>query len=434
MKLFNTLMIAMVLTFASATTFAQTSKTVPELVFQNPTLIAGTAGADGAKYRFPSVVSNVDAIVTIRRRSSSSVVLTNIDVSNLGWNKAFQPQLGISGNVPAYQNWWMEFEMRFVDAGTTNDTKIKDFVVTSLDVDGDNASISEYIQLNGVTSAKFCPVTYLVQKPTMALNTLDAGSIKEGETSVMIQGPVQNFTDIDTSATSVMATYTYSNKNVISFYIGAKSSSVISNAGERLNSLWFKSFSLAQQTILPLKMSSFTALYDTKNVTLSWTTDYEKDFSHFVIERSDDGKNFKEVALVFSNGDAEQKTTYQYKDAAVSSSTGVVIYRIRFVENTRESYYSDVRIVRLDKADDAVKITTFPNPVADQVQVTLPSAWQGKAVMLELFNGNGSRVQSQQVTNAAATEVLKLNNLSHGFYVVKATCGNAVAQQRIVKN
>jgi hypothetical protein len=437
MKLFNHLLLRAAMSVITINSFAQSgssNQTVPELVFENSVLISGTAGSNGAEYRFPTVTTGIDAIIKIRRRSDASVTLTNIDVSNLGWSKAFQPQLGIVGNVPANQNWWMEFEVRFVETGTLQAKRINNFVVTSLDVDGDNASISEYTQMNGITSAEFCPVTYLQQRTPMTLSADDNGKYAAEEKCVFVQGPQENFTDIDISATSVMATYTYQNKEAISFFIGAKSTSVISNAGERLNCMWFKSFSLAQQRVLPLRLTSFNAVYDAKNVVLDWTTDFEKDFSHFIIERSLDGKNFKEVALVFSNGDAEQKTTYRFKDAIVNSPDGTLLYRLRFVENSKETYYSQIRVVRLQKEQNKVQISTFPNPAADQVTVSLPALWQGKTVAVELFNANGSRVQNLQLKNAGSAEILKLNNLPRGFYVVQATCNNETAQQRIVKN
>src|SRR5690348_9146065 len=53
-----------------------------QFVFRNATLAAGTAGADGAVYRFPSVATGIDALVKINGRSSSLVKLVSIDLSN----------------------------------------------------------------------------------------------------------------------------------------------------------------------------------------------------------------------------------------------------------------------------------------------------------------------------------------------------------------
>src|SRR5690349_10207721 len=68
-------------------------------VFQNAKLISGKAGADKAVYRFPNAKPGIDALVTIKGRSSSKVVLENIDVTTSGHPKAFQPQVSYNGGT-----------------------------------------------------------------------------------------------------------------------------------------------------------------------------------------------------------------------------------------------------------------------------------------------------------------------------------------------
>ncbi|RYF77179.1 MAG: hypothetical protein EON98_16645, partial [Chitinophagaceae bacterium] len=94
--------VLVILFLFSATSVAQSGNNyIPELVFQSPVLVSGTAGQDGAVYKFANVAAGIDATVKIKGRSSTSVKLTNIDVADMGWKKAFQPQFGLQGNVPA---------------------------------------------------------------------------------------------------------------------------------------------------------------------------------------------------------------------------------------------------------------------------------------------------------------------------------------------
>src|SRR5688500_8745845 len=83
------------------------AQVIPEFVFRNPVLESGTALKDGAKYRFPNAAQNIDAVVEIKKRSASNVVINNIDLTSFGWDKAFQPELGIPGTVAPYSNWWV---------------------------------------------------------------------------------------------------------------------------------------------------------------------------------------------------------------------------------------------------------------------------------------------------------------------------------------
>ena len=138
------------------------AQSFPQLIFHNPALETGIAGQDGAKYRFPNVATGMDAVVEILGRSSSQVVLSNIDSTGIGWDKAIQPIVGIPGIVPAYQNWWMEFRINFYKAGTTQTKKVNSFVATGLDIDGDGQSINEWVEMKKVKNisvSSLCALT-----------------------------------------------------------------------------------------------------------------------------------------------------------------------------------------------------------------------------------------------------------------------------------
>lgn len=130
------------------------SQVIPELVFTSAVLESGTAGEDGAKYRFSNVATGIDAVVEIKGRSSASVILSSIDTSGagLGYTKAFQPVLGIPGTAPANTTWSMDFRLTFYKAGTNTKVTISQFSVTGLDIDGDGSALSEWAQMNKIKS------------------------------------------------------------------------------------------------------------------------------------------------------------------------------------------------------------------------------------------------------------------------------------------
>ncbi|HEX2533396.1 MAG TPA: T9SS type A sorting domain-containing protein [Chitinophagaceae bacterium] len=459
---------------------------IPEMVFRAPKLVSGTAGKQGAVYRFANVSSGIDVLLTLKTFSSPSITLANLDRSDLGWDKAFQPEFGMT-NVKANDNWYIDFVMNFVEAGTNTPKELDRFSLTSLDVDGDNVNVKEYVTMQKATSVEYSKISYLQNVIDIVLPTCQAkisNKGKDGEicgkqsaaigcvkclgtgqvaltskkkrkctvcngvgkvhslclhpfsgVDATVKGPQDNFTNIDTAATQVMATYVYNNVETISFRIGATSGNRTGGAGVRLNSMWFKAFSLAPAVTLPVKLHTFAALYNEKDVTLTWNTSEEIEFSHFVVERSTDGKNFTELATVFSAGNGTGMSQYAYKDKNVSAAPGVYYYRIRMVDLSAEFTYSAAKVVRTARGSaNGLTIATFPNPVTDQVRISLPQSWQGKAVALELFNANGSRVQSLQVAAASQTETLNVAGVAKGFYIVKVSCAGATAQERIVKH
>lgn len=410
--------------------FAQTT-VISELVFQNPVLVSGTAGKDGAIYRFNNVAAGTDATVKIAGRSGSSVVLTNIDVKDMGWNKAFQPQLGIPGYVPCGQNWWMDFEMRFYYANTMDKKKLGGFSATAIDVDGDGVSIQEYLQMNKTASITYCPVNYLAPQSAAAIScTYDNVEYNKVGTDRKVLGPVRNFYNIDTAGTPVMATFCYTDKDMIAFRYGAKSGSVVSNAGERLNSLWFKTFTLTPPSLLPIKFSSFTATYAKKKANLTWTAQSDETLGYFVVERSIDGVNFEAVG---QQPAAMGTASYSFTDEGVPATASIVYYRIQSREKSGEANFSSIKTIRLSK-DASLSLSIYPNPVQHTANVTLPAAWQSQPVTVAVYNSTGIEVQRASIQAASQTEALDLGRLAKGFYVVKAVCNGQWSEQRIIKN
>jgi hypothetical protein len=253
------------------------------------------------------------------------------------------------------------------------------------------------------------------------------------------EGPVSNFVNIDTASTQVMTIYQFTDRQMISFRYGAKSGASTSNAGVRLNSLWFRQFNLSPfiAITLPVKMQSFTAsLRDeqTKKVDLKWITASEINLSHFVIERSTDGRNYSDGALVFSNGSESAKTTYSYTDNLGNLNAGVFYYRIRSVDNDGKESYSEVRIIRIQsEVKQSVSILAYPNPATTDLRITIPAQWQNKAVAYEIMNSGGSIIYKKSVAASGQTESINVSNFSTGVYFVKATCMGEISQQKIIK-
>ncbi len=400
--------------------------TVPELVFTNYILESGVAGQDGAQYRFTNVIPGTDAVVEIKGRSSASVVLGSIDTSGpgMGYNKAFQPVLGMNGTAPANTTWSMNFEMRFYKGGTNNSQMITEFNITGIDIDGDGSTLNEWTKMDKVFSIGAAAGT--------SLTFTNMGNNPEG-IDYKIDGIITNSPDIDTTALNVMATYKYKNKNKISFTIGAKTSSSTTTAGMRLNSLWFKEFTL--NTTLPVKLVSFTAtLGKNDKVELKWTTATEINVSHFTVERSTDGTNFNDAGMVFAYGNTNTNSNYVLSDNISNLQSSIIYYRLRSVDIDGKSEYSDTRIIRINKqTENKVTLVTYPNPVTNELRITIPANWQNKKVVYEVFNANGQTARKIEATASSQTETVNVSNLNSGLYIVKVTCEGQTAQQKIVK-
>ncbi len=412
------------------------SQTANELVFKNPVLLSGTALQNGAQYKFPNVTTGVDAVLEIKGRSDARVLVNNIDITSFGFDKALQPEIGIPGTAPANTNWWVDFEITFFQAGfTTNNKKVelKSINITGLDIDGDNQTLREYVEMYEITTNTLSPTTVLLPTllATLPINTYSG----KPEFNYKFLGPVTNFTNIDTNSINVMATTSFEYKKKINFRLGAVTGTSTTSAGMRMNSIWFKNFGLAPNLTLPVELASFSAMLNTDKVDLKWTTASEKNVSHFSIEKSTDGINYSETGLVFAYGNTSETINYSFPDKNINTTkAGVIYYRLRSVDIDGKSELSFVRSIRIGKKNEqGISILTYPNPVSTELRITIPANWQGKKVSYELFNKNGQVAMKNIVGAGSQTETMNVNSLAPGLYIVKITCNSEIAQQKIIK-
>lgn len=410
--------------------FAATVATAQsELVFQNSTLQSGTAGANNAVYKFSSVNDTTDALVKIVGRSSNLVSLVKIDLSNEGFNKAFQPQVSYNnGSTNNAAEWWMEFEINFVNHTTALPSNISKIYATGLDIDGNNTTLREFNTFYGVNS-------YTLENGSgLSVSNVTGSLLNLSLTGKKFNGVLAEYPGIDTTKTNVMVTSVYENVSTITLRVGG-STTGSANDTRRKSSIWFKAFPYVNPiNTLPVSLVTFIANLNNKKVDLKWTTASEINVSHFIIERSFDGDNFQQAGLVFSNGGVDVTTNYMFPDDISSMNADIIYYRLKMVDLDGKTQLSNVRLVRRGKDNTkTISITVFPNPVSTELKVTIPAEWQNKNVCYQIFSINGAMIENRQTSNSSQTETISTGKLNPGMYILKVVSGNEKAQQRFVK-
>ncbi len=404
---------------------AQLSGSAEGLSFKDPVLQSGTDLKKGAVYLFKSVTKDIYAKVTITDLvGGASVKKIDDNSGGLGYTDAFQPEVQIGGAGESYAL----FTIEFIDSATGFPKKLKKVQAIALDIDG-KRTLKEFadINMNGGTAAYMGTTLEILLKSIPIINTVLNEFRADNILGVEHDG-------IDTSGKGVM--YTVSNSDLSSFSVkyGAKSTS--SSNGSRQYSLYMKGFQYPSQITLPLNLLSFTAYVNKSKVDLDWATAAEKNVSHFVIEKSSDGKNFSEAATVFAfgNTDADEKKNYSYSDNVIDAKTNLVYYRLRCIDIDGKFTYSPVRIVRLGEQSTDAKVLAYPNPFVNELRITLPQNMQGKEFKIELFNADGQAVKMKNITAASQTETITTNDLGRGFYVIRITSGTEKLQYKVIKN
>lgn len=391
------------------------------LNFENYSVKTGNPGEVGTEYLFTEVFTGVDAIITIDSLVNGAQVNNIDDNSNgVGYKGAFQPSVRSGGVIG---NSYVVFSVRFYEAGTSTPIKLDNVSGSALDIDGNN-SLKEFVEMrmgNGGTAA------FMSEASDLSVVQPIAGQFR-GQNVAGIER-----SGIDTSSYANM--FSASNAGISGFAVAFGTFTSNASSGNRQFSLYMKGFTYPNQATLPLELLSFGANLKKSNVELGWITLWERNLSHFEIERSIDGKTFQQAGLVFGVGNSDFKTNYSFKENISELGVSIIYYRLKLVDKDGSFGYSDIRVIRIaTNKSNALTVVAYPNPVVNDVKITIPDAWQGSEVTYQLFNANGLLVKNLRSNSASQTEVINMTDLGKGFYVLKASKGSEVAQQKIIKN
>ncbi|HEX6914552.1 MAG TPA: zinc-dependent metalloprotease family protein [Chitinophagaceae bacterium] len=181
----------------------------------------------------------------------------------------------------------------------------------------------------------------------------------------------------------------------------------------------------------PVQFTSLRARKQGEIVALDWGTLTEQNNSHFVVERSANGANFKELGTVKAAGFSNSLKTYYFND--ITPLPDWNYYRIRQVDFDSKFSYSNIAAVNFEK--DGSLIVIYPNPARDVLNIEYTSMAAGK-LQLQVIDSKGSVVVKKDMTVTAGKnlESINVSTLSQGMYILRYqdNAGN-VSYSRFVK-
>ena len=172
----------------------------------------------------------------------------------------------------------------------------------------------------------------------------------------------------------------------------------------------FGGTSTAASAGFPVVLRSFGATEWGSGNRLDWVVDSEIDFSHYTVQRSDDGLTFTDLARVEGAGSARYPTT----DAAPAA---LQYYRLSMVDHDGSFAYS--RIVSVERDYRQQHLSAYPVPTTGEVTVRFTETEAGR-VCLRLVDGLGRTVLRDRYRAAAGTNerMIDLSGLPAGYYTL----------------
>lgn len=195
---------------------------------------------------------------------------------------------------------------------------------------------------------------------------------------------------------------------------------------ENLNQL--NRFTLGTPGVLGVNWISIDAYTSNAATKLYWKTSNEQKKGNYEIERSGNGVQFVPIDVVA--GIVNYNSDYQYTDRV--PLYGKNYYRIRWVDD--EQYTSLSTIVNVQQDQESInQITVYPNPVADELRLSLTSEKE-EDTFIEMEDVYGRSVLKQKIklTKGANRLQLPVNHLNSGIYTIRFA-GATLKTVRFVK-
>ncbi|MDI3322734.1 S8 family serine peptidase [Pinibacter soli] len=193
---------------------------------------------------------------------------------------------------------------------------------------------------------------------------------------------------------------------------------------DRFSEFWINNGGPNNDVPLPLTLLAFTA--DVKNAKgiLNWQTTKEINTQSFIIEKSLDGIQFKQIGAVPAKNNGTVINNYSFVDDNLA--TGKNYYRLKMTDLDGRYTYSQIRAISYNQNNFDVSI--YPIPATGNMVYIKTSA---NCSSIELKDMTGKRLTFTKTSGKQNT--LYISGISSGVYVLVITTDAGTRVEKIVR-
>ena len=175
--------------------------------------------------------------------------------------------------------------------------------------------------------------------------------------------------------------------------------------------------------IVPVELTSFTAISNGNDVTLNWSTATEVNNAGFEVQRLEGESEFVTIGFIPGHGTTTEAKNYKFIDANLSS--GSYTYRLKQVDFDGTFAYSDEVNVDITSPAEFELVQNYPNPFnpSTTIKFVIP---QSSEVSLKVYNALGQEVISlinQFLESGIHTINFDASALNSGIYFYRLDAG-----------
>ena len=204
------------------------------------------------------------------------------------------------------------------------------------------------------------------------------------------------------------------------------SGSVIKSTGDVNTNL----VAAAPNTIMPVELTSFSALTHNNSVTLNWKTATEVNNFGFEVERassqtSPGQEDWTKIGFIKGNGNSNSPKNYIYIDNSDLSSSKYS-YRLKQIDNDGQFEYSNVVEVSFNKLTEFSLQQNYPNPFnpSTTISYSLPEKAQVRLIVYDVIGREVANLVNKEEESGTYNVKFDASKLNSGIYFYKLNAGS----------
>lgn len=200
-------------------------------------------------------------------------------------------------------------------------------------------------------------------------------------------------------------------------YNNAYTLNTTSNVGTDNGITAFSSWTLSEElTPLPARLLSFQAeTYGEGRALLTWQTALEQNLSHFEVEKSLNGLDFKRIGSIEARGESLSEVNYQFIDENFREAA---YYRLRQLDQDGSINYSQTRFLDLN-GEESANWQVYPNPFLNELHISLGNP--ESIVNLALYDAQGKLIWQGKGKQSVLQNLINQRTpyLAKGSYILR---------------
>ncbi len=186
----------------------------------------------------------------------------------------------------------------------------------------------------------------------------------------------------------------------------------------------------------PAELAFFIVTPNEYTVDIKWATVSEYKNAYFVVERSYNNSEFKEISRIDAHGTTKESSDYSFTDDSLKSN--LAFYRLKQISENGESSYialEKAEKIKTKKENELYVENIGPQPFDKGFNINYYSEIEG-GVSVELIDQNGNRVFKSYTKATRGYNTCRFENgeiLKDSHYTLRISNSTAVYMTKIKK-